>query len=111
MRALAVCLFLILGAIVAHAEDDPFRADQVIKNCKSPDGYRKGLCVGMVVAIAYVSRSMPTQIRSCYPDEVTNEQILNVVRKYVDERPNIHHRDFRLLALEAMKAAWPCKGK
>src|SRR4029453_4871755 len=30
--------------------------------------------------------------------------------QYIDARPARMHEDFRILAAEAMRAAWPCKG-
>jgi Rap1a immunity proteins len=36
-------------------------------------------------------------------------QIVLVVLKYIDARPARLNEDFRLLAAEALVAAWPCK--
>jgi hypothetical protein len=44
----------------------------------------------------------------CRPREVTLGQIVRVVVQYIDSRPARMHEDFRVLAFEAMKAAWPC---
>ena len=38
-----------------------------------------------------------------------DEQTVRVVVQYIDSRPERMHEDFKKLALEAMKAAWPCK--
>lgn len=47
----------------------------------------------------------------CIPaGEVTVNQQVRVVVAYIDARPNRLHEDFRILALEALKDAWPCKG-
>jgi hypothetical protein len=43
------------------------------------------------------------------PDGVTTGQEVRVVIAYIDARPARMHEDFRSLALEALRAAWPCK--
>jgi hypothetical protein len=46
----------------------------------------------------------------CVPKEVTVGQQIRVITAYIDARPNRLHEDFRELAWEALKDAWPCKG-
>jgi hypothetical protein len=41
--------------------------------------------------------------------EVTNDQAVAVVIKYIEARPERMHEPFGMLALEALTAAWPCK--
>jgi hypothetical protein len=43
------------------------------------------------------------------PQGLTNNQAVAVVIKYIEARPERMHEPFGLLAMEAMKAAWPCK--
>jgi hypothetical protein len=45
----------------------------------------------------------------CRPREIALGQLVRVVLKYIDIRPERMHEDFRVLAIEAMKTAWPCK--
>ena len=47
----------------------------------------------------------------CAPDSVTNFQIVRVVVKYIDDRPARQHENFRELAREALRAAWPCRNR
>jgi hypothetical protein len=45
----------------------------------------------------------------CNPPEVTTEQGIRVVVQYIDAQPARLHEDFRLLAIEALRKAWPCQ--
>jgi hypothetical protein len=52
-------------------------------------------------------------VRSC-PSDIApageiHGQSIRVVVKYIDDRPERQHEDFMALALEALRAAWPCK--
>jgi Ssp1 endopeptidase immunity protein Rap1a len=71
-------------------------------------GWGLGLCTGMILTVGYFERSLPEHLRSCRPDEVTNEQMVRVVISYVEARPERMHKDIRDLAIEAFRHAWPC---
>jgi hypothetical protein len=43
-------------------------------------------------------------------DETLNQQV-KVVISYIEARPARMHEPFRDLALEALRAAWPCSQK
>src|SRR6266550_2415689 len=43
------------------------------------------------------------------PRDVTYEQMVRVVIRYIEARPNRMHEPFRSLALEAIVGAWPCR--
>jgi Rap1a immunity proteins len=45
----------------------------------------------------------------CQPKGVTRGQARAVVIKYIEARPQRMHEDFGMLAVEALKAAWPCQ--
>ena len=45
----------------------------------------------------------------CPPDEVTLAEKARVAVTYVEARPERMSGDFRVLAVEAMQKAWPCK--
>ena len=62
-----------------------------------------GYCAGAVRALVYAAPGV------CAPPYGTNEQGVRVVVQYIDSRPARLHENFMDLALEALKAAWPCK--
>ena len=109
LRGIIVVAALALsGGFAAGSE----RADTVVAGCravvenKNTDSeviYMRGYCLGLVSGVFYSSREI------CAPAEVTNGQLARVVVQYVDARPARMHEGFKKFALEAMKAAWPCK--
>jgi hypothetical protein len=74
----------------------------VVEN-KNIDIYMRGYCLGLISGVYSMSQGI------CAPAEATNGQLARVVVQYIDARPARMHEDFRKFALEAMKAAWPCK--
>ena len=59
-------------------------------------------CIGMVEGLHYVAPGL------C-PPLPTVDEMVRVVVQYIDARPERHHEKFKVLALEAMRKAWPCK--
>jgi len=70
--------------------------------------YAQGRCVGVVDALAFVSGDLPSNLRFCFPQEVTTGQSIRVAVPYIERHPQRRHEDFRLIALEAFHEAWPC---
>jgi hypothetical protein len=105
---LIVGLMMVSGGVVAEPENID-SANFIMPGCRDNQpadnsGYFKsGICYGKVSALAYMQKE------SCFPRGVTDGQKVRVIVAYIDARPSRLHEDFRILALEAMKAAWPCK--
>jgi hypothetical protein len=45
----------------------------------------------------------------CSPSDVTLGQALDVVKRYLETRPEQRHLSADFLASQAMRAAWPCR--
>src|SRR4051794_16854802 len=58
---------------------------------------------------AYTAQLLPPEMRSCPPKRVTSEQVVRVVVAYIERRPQRMHENFKELALEALRDAWPCR--
>jgi hypothetical protein len=89
-----------------------FTANDVMVGCRiftDPNNnskpYDQGTCAGMIAGISYMGNGAVY----CAPSGVTMGQQLRVAVQYIDARPTRTHEDFRKLALEALKAAWPCQ--
>jgi hypothetical protein len=107
---------LIAGAAMASeafAELNLQSANAVVSGCRFFDGpttsqnprfdpYGQGYCVGLLDGLDYEGVK-------CRPRDITKGQLVRVVLTYIDSRPERMHEDFRVLAIEAMKTAWPCK--
>ena len=67
---------------------------------------RQGICAGMVAGLQYLANQASVGV--CMPAKATNGQALSIVVRWLHEHPEHRTEDFRLLALAAMRAAWPC---
>jgi hypothetical protein len=67
-------------------------------------GYMEGLTHGVMAAeIPQTSKTF------CLPSpEVTNQQLVRIVRKYIADHPEKTHEVTAILAVEALRKAFPC---
>jgi hypothetical protein len=72
--------------------------------------YGIGVCVGTVATLATSGSNYSPDWRICAPPDVTTEQAVKVVVKFLDDNTPRLHEDFQLLAHEALQKAWPCQG-
>ena len=100
----------VLGADPDFVREDIYSADYVIPGCRDFIGagagtaHLRGYCVDLVIGVAR-NAYVPS---ICLPREVTDEQIVRVVVRYIDSQPAPLHEDFVLLAIEALRKTWPC---
>ncbi|MPZ36605.1 MAG: hypothetical protein GEU95_00850 [Rhizobiales bacterium] len=115
MAALMVAIVtLLLWATTAPAQARDFdSANHALQACTdyiNPDANRnmfaQGDCAGVVRTIFYFGR---THFNACPPRGVTIWQATRVIVAYIRARPSRLHEDFRNLAVEALRAAWPCR--
>jgi hypothetical protein len=115
-RVSVVALSLFLFGTVCRAESaDLSRPEDaaafVIPSCRESaepgsisEAFEQGMCIGLLKGLYYLSSD------ACIPPAITIGAVARIVVKYIDHRPTRMHEDFRELALEALKAAWPCSG-
>ena len=65
--------------------------------------FEEGRCTGIVKGLLFAAFDV------CKPARTTQGQAVRVVVKYIDDRPERLHENFKTLAAEALQAAWPCK--
>ncbi len=102
---------ILLPAVAAARESEgaPGSATWVIPGCREAptdtqvSNYRRGFCAGAVRTI------IETDERVCPPGTATNGQAIRVVVQYIDARPARQHESFAFLAMDALRAAWPCR--
>jgi hypothetical protein len=107
---LVATLLAICGVSLA---EDIYSANVVMRGCRKAekpprtgdDAFQRGFCMGIVSTLGNVGLVAGV----CQPANVTNFQMIRVVVKYIDERPERQHENFKPLALEAMQVAWPCR--
>jgi hypothetical protein len=67
-----------------------------------------GFCAGVVTGIAFVVNSLPSGARSCFPQGVSNIQMVRSLVTFMEANPGRLQDDFRVLIIEAFRRTWPC---
>jgi hypothetical protein len=101
---------LVVEAPNAFGEDTG-SANFLMPGCRealtSSNDFIAGFCFGQVTGIAEVlsfASSCPACIR--IPKGATRDQIVSVVVKYIEARPEKMHEPFTLLAAQALLSTW-----
>ncbi|HVQ11238.1 MAG TPA: Rap1a/Tai family immunity protein [Methyloceanibacter sp.] len=76
-----------------------------------PVALRMTKCLGVIesLMILGLSKKLSQDSQLCFPDGVTANQVAATVAQYVEQHPARQRETFVPLALEAMRATWPCK--
>jgi hypothetical protein len=113
MRKPILCVALLALVITtASAQQSLFSANSVLPGCKAVFEEGRGLgrqdtgyCVGAINALIFLAPTECIEI----PDNVTFLQILVVVGRFIEARPERMDDAFVGLAFEALLDAWPCR--
>src|SRR4030081_2635979 len=113
MRIGVILVLVLLGAVRhAHSQRaEENSTDAALPGCvetlgtSAAQGFGAGYCVGMVRVILTTASIW----NSCPPANVTPALAVRVVVAYVNQNANRMHESFELLAVEAIRDAWPCK--
>ena len=115
---------VVLALTVTAAPAVDFSANYLMQGCRdwvnrSNGGLPtlQGVCAGIVMGIVDASslvrvlKPKGTEQLICLniPDAATVDQEIRVILRYIDSRPERMNERFSFLALEALRAAWPCK--
>jgi hypothetical protein len=108
----------------AKAERDINSANNLLPGCKAllqqgggtsqrgegTSSLEQGICFGLVSGIAWtIGGGGLTDACADIPEKATGGQLVQVVVRYIGQRPNRLHEPFRQLAAEALVDAWPCR--
>src|SRR6516162_3713376 len=118
LGAIALIVAIIFNCGVAVAEPNPTSADYVMPGCRdaaSPITFsnvgeseeevsRMSFCAGIVIGLSFMGQSYGV----CVPAGTTAQQAASIVVQYIDGQPARIHEDFNRLAVEALRANWPC---
>jgi Rap1a immunity proteins len=67
-----------------------------------------GECLGAVYAMLNLSTALTEPLKFCPPNDAEAEQAVRAIVAYIEKRPERTREDFMTLALEALRATWPC---
>jgi hypothetical protein len=99
---------LALTVTAASAEEEMLSANYWLPRCKAfvsgsaRELLGQGICAGRVEGLGFASCPQ-------IPDSVTRQQIVLVVVRYIEARPQRMHESFLVLAAQALRDAWPCR--
>src|SRR5262245_51606813 len=115
----AVAFFVAVGSAAAQQPIEGLSANSVLPGCKTFAGdaatswkmvAAANFCAGIVYGLAGSGEYLtPPEWQSCAPPTSTARQLAKVVIRYIEERPQRMHEDFRILTKEAFHNAWPGK--
>ena len=113
LRGIVLIAAMILNCGTIFGQEDPLSANARLPGCRDFINTSFGNddklfgqamhCAGLVEGIAFAASGL------CIDPRSTGGQNIRVVVKYIDDRPARMHESFAALALEALRAAWPCK--
>jgi hypothetical protein len=116
-----VALVGAFGCGTAIADDGD--GNELIKECseavRGADGlqinshYDAGYCLGLTQGVRQTMRllneDIPPDLRTCFPDGITNGQGMRIVLKYLQDHPARLQEQAVYLVFLAYKTAYPCK--
>jgi hypothetical protein len=121
MKAIICGALMALTIMPVHAAENAASAGYMLPPCKAsldypPGTFIQGFCAGIVVGVAAMVQPLfaPGQSRAAercvdIPESTTNRQFVQVVVRYIEAQPNRLNEQFRVLVVEALFDAWPCK--
>lgn len=75
----------------------------------SENGFAEGYCFGYIAGISDVlSNAAIGDFNACQPKDVTVQQVVDVVKKYLKENPQDRHFTANSLVAYALSEAFPC---
>lgn len=130
MRTVSLGALMALAITAAQAAaEDTDSADFLLPFCRlTPNemaadikkAANYGRCVGAVEGISQMfslmrqaqeagAARLDPLLCTAIPAGIASEQLVNVVVKYGEAFPELTHRPFTVVAMSAMRLAWPCK--
>jgi Rap1a immunity proteins len=112
--AAAVATAVTLACLPASAQEVSrfYSGNDLWSLCSGNSGIQSGLCMGYVRGIADAMMVQPPGVagrRACFPEQVTAEQARDVVKRYLEQHPEVRHYSAASLAAEALAEAFPRK--
>jgi hypothetical protein len=129
MKAIFCSALIALTATTAAAAEDEQSAEFMLPYCRLTQkevtadikkAANHGRCAGIVEGISQMFRLLEEAqaagtvqlnplLCTSVPAGITNEQLVSVVVKYGEAFPELTHRPFTVLAMSAIRVAWPCR--
>ena len=112
LRIAGLTLAFLLGAQAQAAERNFswFDGNGLLEHCNDPNPASQAMCNGFVAAMATVTTNESyASWHACIPDSVSLGQLVDVVRKHLEEHPEFRHLSGESLTAKAFAHAFPCE--
>jgi hypothetical protein len=129
MKAIICGALIALTVTTAKAAEDEQSADFMLPYCRlAPKAMAADVekasnysrCVGIVEGVSQMfsllqeaqaagRAQLDPLLCTSIPASITKEQLVSVVVAYGETFPELTHRPFTVLAISALRVAWPCK--
>lgn len=111
------------------AEAQSISGNELLETCSSDDDVYAGFCIGYILGAiegesfgAFVvvnsltpgldtddtNRTISSYLQHCTPSDASNQQLRDIMVKYLAEHPAQRHNSARGLILKALRDAFPC---
>ena len=101
LTPIAVAISMVLGAVPASAEF--YTGNKYYERCLNK---RDDFCTGFLMGVIDALEDLKFM---CVPEGVSGFQALDIVMKYMREKPQERHGAAADIAFKALKAVYPCK--
>jgi|HubBroStandDraft_1064217.scaffolds.fasta_scaffold446441_1 Rap1a immunity proteins len=104
MKSVLATFFLLAMSAPILAQESDVSGNAMLRSCKALiDGGPSTNCLGMILEIGTWQPRI-----FCPPPNGSSTQWARVIVVYVEARPERLNEDFKILALAALRDAWPC---
>lgn len=100
MKKFSLILAFLSASAFAQSKTD---GNQLLSDLKDESNFRNGFGNGYVTAIADSLDDF------CPPKGVTNGQLYDIVKNFIEQNPAIRHYHRLYIAQHALKTTYPCK--
>lgn len=78
--------------------------------CSSQSNVDYGMCAGYVTALADIlMNETVTGYKACHFGEVRTQELMDIVKNYIANNPDMNDRPARVVASAALARAFPCQ--
>lgn len=122
---IAVTFALVAALVCGAASASSNTGNELLNNCQTmlrimdsgtatqslEEAFNAGQCLGFVSGVRNTSdlTRAPEPLRSCVPKTATMGQLARVITKYLKDNPSELNLEQTLIAMLALKSAYPCK--
>ncbi|WP_433995616.1 Rap1a/Tai family immunity protein [Bradyrhizobium tropiciagri] len=111
----AASVWVLVSSVPSLAEEDFASGNFMLQHCQhfidrsnNWDAW-DGECSGAISTLTFLGSALPPGYKVCAPKGVTKLQAARVVVNYMLKNPQTLQDPFRVLAMQALTEAWPCK--